>query len=112
MERRWLIFVCLLMVFAGAIVLFAQMRDMRSKEVKSAANLLMKEKQKLIEEGKYDCCLRHPCDQCLLSIGICPCGENASKGKPVCHECKGGWYAGDGAIPGKTANEIKTMPRR
>ena len=36
---------------------------------------------------------------------------NAAAGKPVCHECKGGWAAGDGAIPGKTADDIKVMPR-
>lgn len=52
-----------------------------------------------------------PCNQCALMMGGCPCGGNAASGKPVCHECKGGWDAGDGAIPGKRSRDIKVMPR-
>jgi hypothetical protein len=44
-------------------------------------------------------------------MGECPCGMNAAKDMPVCNECKGGWAAGDGVVPGKTADQIKTMPR-
>ena len=62
-------------------------------------------------DGKYACCLRTACSSCALKMGQCPCGMNAAKDMPVCNECKGGWHAGDGAIPGKTADQIKTMPR-
>ncbi len=68
-------------------------------------------KQKAIKEGKYTCCLRHPCDFCAVHMGQCPCGKNAAADKPVCNECKGSWYAGDGAVPGKTPDQIKTLPR-
>ena len=71
------------------------------------------EEQKLaaVKAGKYICCLRHPCDFCAEHMGQCPCGKNAVADKPVCNECKGAWYAGDGAIPNKTPDQIKTLPR-
>jgi hypothetical protein len=83
----------------------------RPKALKQADMTIQKEKQKLLKAGKYGCCLKHPCDFCTYKMGGCPCGKMASMDKPVCNECKGGWYAGDGAIPGKTADDIKTMPR-
>lgn len=83
----------------------------RPKALKQADMTVQNEKKKLMLAGKYACCLKHGCDQCVLKMGGCPCGKNAAAGKPVCHECKGGWAAGDGAIPGKTANDIKVMPR-
>jgi hypothetical protein len=83
----------------------------RPKALKNADATVGKEKAKLIEAGKYTCCLKHPCDYCALKMGGCPCGMNAQKDMPVCNECKGSWYAGDGAVPGKTADQIKTLPR-
>ena len=88
-----------------------QMMASRSKALKAADKTVMAEKQKAMKAGKYGCCLKHPCDFCALKMGSCPCGKMASMDKPVCNECKGGWAAGDGAIPGKTADDIKTMPR-
>jgi hypothetical protein len=95
-----------------AVLLYAQMRDVRSRAVKQAVAAIQKDKQKLIDAGTYDCCLKHPCNQCMVNMGACPCGARAENNQPVCHECKGGWYAGDGNIPGKTADQIKTMPRK
>ncbi|MGC8667218.1 MAG: hypothetical protein ACP5VE_03750 [Chthonomonadales bacterium] len=92
----------------------AMMREMmmnRPKALKQADQTVQTEKKKLMSDGKYGCCLKHPCDLCALKMGACPCGMNAASNKPVCNECKGGWYAGDGAIAGKSANDIKTMPR-
>ena len=89
----------------------AQMKDMRSKEMKTAVSQVMAEKDKLIKAGKYACCLKKPCNQCAIMMGMCPCGGNAATGKPVCHECKGGWAAGNGAIPNKKSEDIKVMPR-
>ena len=111
MKRVVVVSVSLLIVCLMAVGLYAQMKDMRSPELKEAATKVMQEKEKLIKEGKYGCCLKHPCNQCALMMGGCPCGGNAAAGKPVCHECKGGWAAGDGAIPGKKAKDIKVMPR-
>lgn len=83
----------------------------RSKALKQADMTVTNEKHKAMKAGKYNCCLKHPCDWCALKMGSCPCGKAASMDKAVCNECKGGWAAGDGAISGKTADDIKTMPR-
>jgi hypothetical protein len=45
-------------------------------------------------------------------MGTCPWAENVAATKPVCRECKGGWEAGEGDVPGKTASEIKVMRGR
>jgi len=125
MQSRWL-FVSVVAVVCGWMGLFItfaiaqhesdmeMMKKMmmnRPKALKQADMAVQSEKKKLIKSGKYGCCLKHGCDQCVLKMGGCPCGMNAANDKPVCHECKGGWAAGDGAIPGKTADEIKVMPR-
>ncbi|GBC93527.1 hypothetical protein HRbin15_02018 [bacterium HR15] len=102
----------LVIVLAGILaVLFAQMKDMRSPAVKKAAATIAAEKKKAIQKGTYNCCLKHPCDQCMINMGACPCGDNAEAGRPVCHECKGGWAAGDGGIPDLKPEDIKVMPR-
>ncbi len=81
------------------------------KAVKNVQRQVMAIKAKAMKAGKYNCCLKHSCNSCAMMMGMCPCGKMAAMGKPVCNECKGGWYAGDGQIPGLTANDIKTMPR-
>ena len=57
----------------------------------------------------YKCCIRPTCDDCAVTMGSCPCGKHAAMGMPVCTQCKGGWEAGEGVIPGKTAADIKVM---
>ena len=88
-----------------------KMMDMRSSALKKAAATVDSSKKVLAKHHKYGCCLKHSCDFCALRMGMCPCGMMAASDKPVCNECKGGWAAGDGAIPGKKAEDIKTMPR-
>ena len=88
-----------------------QMMMNSPKAMKNADAAVQKQKQTAMKTGKYACCLKTSCDSCALKMGQCPCGMNAAKDMPVCNECKGGWAAGDGAIPGKTAEQIKTMPR-
>ena len=88
-----------------------KMMSSRSRALKSADKVVQSEKSRLATEHKYGCCLKHGCDQCVLKMGGCPCGMNAAAGKPVCHECKGGWEAGDGAIQGKKASDIMVLPR-
>jgi hypothetical protein len=90
----------------------AQLAQSRPAALKSAATTVEKFKQQAIRAGRYRCCLHHPCDYCALHMGTCPCDEQLDSGKPVCNECKGGWYAGDGEAKGKTADQIKTFPRR
>ncbi|MDA2937423.1 hypothetical protein MYX75_04070 [Acidobacteria bacterium AH-259-A15] len=83
----------------------------RPEAMKSADEAIQDQKLQAMKAGKYTCCLKHPCDFCALKMGECPCGMNAAKDMPVCNECKGSWHAGDGAIPGKTPDQIKTLPR-
>lgn len=83
----------------------------RPAAMKQADKNVQTQKAKATKEGKYTCCLRHPCDFCAMHMGQCPCGKNAAADKPVCNECKGSWYAGDGAVPGKSPDQIKTLPR-
>ncbi|HXH60801.1 MAG TPA: hypothetical protein VNI20_05525, partial [Fimbriimonadaceae bacterium] len=84
-----------------------EVSDTRSGNVKDAVATLAKAKQEAEKNGTYNCCLMHPCDQCMLMMGSCPCGKSAADGMPVCQECKGGWDAGDGDVPGKKAEDIK-----
>ncbi len=83
----------------------------RPSAMKEADQAVQNQKKNAMAAGKYACCLKTSCDFCALKMGECPCGMNAASDKPVCNECKGGWHAVDGAIPGKTADQIKTMPR-
>lgn len=69
------------------------------------------QKAAAMKAGTYNCCLKNSCDYCALKMGECPCGMNAANDMPVCNECKGSWYAGDGRIPNLTPDQIKTMPR-
>ena len=57
----------------------------------------------------YNCCIQPKCDYCAVAMGSCPCGKHAAMGMPVCTQCKGGWDAGLGVVPGKTAADIKVM---
>ena len=83
----------------------------RPKALKQADKTVMAARHTAMKGGMYNCCLKHPCDWCALKMGSCPCGKMAAMDKPVCNECKGGWAAGDGAVAGKTADDIKTFPR-
>jgi len=88
-----------------------KMMNARPKELKKADMTVMQAKATATKKGMYDCCLKHPCDWCALKMGACPCGKSAAMSMPVCNECKGGWAAGDGAIPDLTTDQIKTFPR-
>lgn len=88
-----------------------KMMNARPADLKKADMTVMKAKAMATKKGMYSCCLKHPCDWCALKMGACPCGKSAAMSMPVCNECKGGWAAGDGAIPGLTADQIKTFPR-
>ncbi len=128
LEKRWAILLVALVLggmigwnIASAVAPASQMEDQmkmmkqkmmsRPKAMANADKAVQGQKQTAIKAGKYACCLKHPCDFCALKMGECPCGMNVAKDMPNCNECKGAWYAGDGAVPGKTADQIKTLPR-
>lgn len=81
------------------------------KDSKEAQRYIKEQKQKAMAAGKYNCCLKNSCNWCAVHMGQCTCYHNAANNMPVCNECKGGWYAGNGRVPGKTADQIETMPR-
>ncbi|MDA2935457.1 hypothetical protein MYX82_14135 [Acidobacteria bacterium AH-259-D05] len=83
----------------------------RPAAMMSADRAVQEQKAAAIKSGTYNCCLKKLCDFYALKMGECPCEMNAADDMPVCSECKGSWYAGDGRIPGKTPDQIKTMPR-
>ena len=58
---------------------------------------LAEAKAKLTQEGKYDCCIKEPCNMCALAEADCECYEDLKKGEHVCIECYSGWQQGKGA---------------
>lgn len=73
----------------------------------AARKLMNAAKQKMIQSGRYACCVKAPpgskvggCDICAKTNGSCNCGANLAQGKGVCGDCLGGWKTGRGAFPG------------
>ncbi len=122
-KKTFAMFVLVAVVVGGSIAAVTQtsmdemMQMMREKmmnrpeAMKTADQAVQDQKLQAMREGTYNCCLKNACDYCALKMGECPCGMNAANDMPVCNECKGSWYAGDGKIPGMTPDQIKTMPR-
>ena len=76
-------------------------------KVKQARSLLDEAKSELAEAGKYNCCMKQPCDECLLGHKSCDCAEDLKKGEGVCSQCYGGWQRGDGVVNGVDAKKVK-----
>jgi hypothetical protein len=83
----------------------------RPAAMRMADESIQAQKKAATAKGTYSCCLKQACDFCALKMGECPCRTNLQKKMAVCNECKGGWHAGDGAVPGVNANDVQTMPR-
>ena len=63
-------------------------------------------KSRLTAEGKYECCVRPACGECLLRYGECHCQRSARHSGPCCGECTEAWLEGRGAVEGGTAWEL------
>ena len=63
-------------------------------------------KKSLAAHGKYACCVRPACNECLLKRGECHCREVARKGGPCCGECTEDYVRGRGAVEGVSAWEL------
>lgn len=87
-----------------------EMKQTGNKHLDKVRSELGDAKKELAKEDKYSCCISPSCNFCALAMDMCPCGNNVSKGDPVCGECKGGWMTGYGAIDGVKPEEVKTMP--
>ncbi len=64
-------------------------------------------KMELAMEGKYSCCTKEGCNQCIITYGSCSCYENIKEGKPVCGECYAGWQMGEGVATEFTKEQVK-----
>ena len=64
-------------------------------------------KSKLAQEGKYDCCLREPCDHCALAESSCTCSQEVKRGEAICDECYAGWQEGKGDVPNIKKENVK-----
>jgi len=78
-----------------------------SEKIANAKSLLTEAKKALMKEGKYNCCIEDPCDECALAHQSCPCANNVKAGKEVCSQCYGGWQRGEGAVPGVKPSQVK-----
>lgn len=63
-------------------------------------------KANLAKDGRYRCCVRPTCNECLLKRGECHCRDVAAKKGPCCGECTEAWIEGHGAIEGLDALEL------
>jgi hypothetical protein len=73
-------------------------------------------KKKLMELGRYSCCVKAPpdskapgCDLCAKEHGSCNCGANLAAGKGVCGDCLAGWKSGRGAFPGIKKDQVTLL---
>ncbi|MFA5833917.1 MAG: heavy metal-binding domain-containing protein [Bacteroidota bacterium] len=74
---------------------------------KDGKKSMMKQKMEAMKDGKYNCCIEEPCDECIKAHGTCDCKKAVKNDKPVCNECYEGWQKGQGAVSGKDAKDIK-----
>lgn len=76
-------------------------------KILKARMLLDEAKKALAQEGKYNCCIKDPCDRCALDHQSCDCSDDVKAGKAVCPDCYAGWQRGDGIVPGVKASKVK-----
>ena len=73
-----------------------------------ATTKLAEAKEKLIQEGKYNCCIKEACNYCALQEASCPCYKELKAGEHVCIECYAGWQQGKGAVENIRKEDVKT----
>jgi len=66
------------------------------EQILNAKAILDDAKQSLVEDGKYNCCIKEPCDRCALDHQSCPCYKDLKANKGVCSDCYAGWKLGEG----------------
>ena len=62
-------------------------------------------REALAEQGKYACCVRPACSECLLKHGQCHCRHHIHQQGP-CGECTQGWVEGRGTVEGIDARNL------
>lgn len=77
-------------------------------KIEKVKSLLREAKRSLKSQGKYNCCIDNPCNQCALEHQSCPCYHDLKAEKPVCPECYGGWQRGEGKDSSIKPGDVKT----
>jgi hypothetical protein len=77
------------------------------EKIEQAKQLLGEVKKALMNDGKYNCCIKDACDRCALDHGNCDCATDVKAGKAVCPDCYAGWQRGDGNVPDVNAKQVK-----
>lgn len=81
-------------------------------KITQAKSLVKEVKDELVRSGKYDCCLKDPCNVCAMEHQSCDCYEDLKANKAVCNECYGGWQRGDGADKMIKPSNVKTTYKK
>ncbi len=80
-------FLVALLVF-GAFFLAKPQQEVSVVSTTSYLEIRDALKAKLMEEGKYRCCIKEPCSYCLEEGG-CDCIDKIMEGRAPCGECIG-----------------------
>ncbi|MBI4419030.1 MAG: hypothetical protein HY563_09640 [Ignavibacteriales bacterium] len=74
--------------------------SLRSDSVKTRVTLSVAERERLREwlmrEGRYDCCTKPGCTECITSRDSCGCSLAIKQKDPICGECLDGYKEGRG----------------
>jgi hypothetical protein len=92
--------------FAGAQTKQAVATSPKEK-IAQAKQLLSEARKALMNDGKYNCCIKDACDRCALDHQNCDCATDVKAGKAVCPDCYAGWQRGDGNVPDVDAKKVK-----
>jgi len=63
-------------------------------------------REELARSGRYSCCVRPACTECLLKRGECHCAKLVREKGSNCGECMQGWIDGKGAVEGVSAWDL------
>jgi len=63
-------------------------------------------KTELAQDGKYDCCVKPGCNECVIRTGECHCRIGVEKGGPCCGECTAAWIEGRGNVAGVDREKV------
>jgi hypothetical protein len=80
-------------------------------QLKEAEQAQKAARQRLMQEGRYTCCIQGGCAMCTQDGASCPCARLLAQGHGVCGECWESWQAGKGALGGIDPKTVKMRPR-
>jgi hypothetical protein len=107
------LFAALLILWGTACVREAGAPDFNQQDTAAQVAEVKSEiaaaKQSLAHDGKYECCIKPPCDWCVTKANGCACASMVDADQPVCPECGLGWKQGKGSLEGIAPEEVKNV---